>query len=132
MTVGTSRLLGAGRPCRVAGLCICLALGGGLVAQEPGSTPAADGTASHSKADPVQVRIGPEHVAAREARYPVRSEIAGQGAVVKFSPSLAVEQAKERPPPPDLNELVGDPELQTALDDAAKPGDWVTPPAARR
>ncbi len=78
------------------------------------------------------ILIGPEHVSAGAVRYPRRKSMGEQGAEVEFSLLPANEAVRGRGPPPLLSHLYNNSARQAALDEAAKPGDWVTPPAANR
>lgn len=81
--------------------------------------------------DAARVKVGPEHVTGEERRYASRISSGSLG-VVTFSTSPAAETSFERGPAPSLSDLIGNPSLQAALDRAAKPGHFVTPPAAVR
>lgn len=77
------------------------------------------------------VRVGPEHTVASPTRYAKRTYIGDQGLVVEFSQFALPPKTGTRSPPPRLSDLIGNPARQRALDRAARPGSWVTPPAAK-
>ena len=113
-------------------LSISLALTGGLAAQEQVQVSSEDNAVALSGRGPAKILIGPEHVVPSEARYPLRKRIGDQGAEVEFSSFPTPASVRGRTPPPRLSDLMGNPARQAALDNSAKPGDWVTPPAAKR
>lgn len=113
-------------------LFISLALSGGLAAQEQVQDSSEDNDVTLSGRGPAKILIGPDHVVPSEVRHPHRERISGQGAMVEFSLFPAPSSARERTSPPRLSDLIGNPARQAALNDSAKPGDWVTPPAATR
>lgn len=112
--------------------CLSLALTGGLAAQEEIQDPSEDNAVTRSGRGPATILIGPEHVVPSETRYPLRNSIGGQGVEVEFSFFPVASSVRERTPPPRLSDLIGNPARQAALNNSAKPGDWVTPPAATR
>lgn len=101
----------------------------GLSAQETSSA-----TITLSNGDSARIKVGAEHAEPGETRYPRRSYIGDTGSVVEFSLLAPPEGGGEsrRGPPPSLADLIGNSSRQAALDASAKPGDWVTPPAAKR
>ena len=87
-----------------------------------------------SAGDTAKVKVGPEFSGAGDTRFPDRSDVGEQGLVVAWrnSPVPVRSLVVDRPPAPPLADLIGRPDRQAALDRSARPGDWVTPPAARR
>ena len=89
-----------------------------------------DGSPVESK---VVIKVGPEHSIPGEMRYPARTRVGQQGLMVEFNRTpLPTVRVTSSIAPPSLEELIANPDLQAALDRSAKPGDFVTPPAAMR
>lgn len=74
------------------------------------------------------VRIGADTVPVGEPRYPRRSIPADGILVVEFS-ETPVTTIASNAVAPNLDALVGRPDLQQAFDEQAKPGEFVTPPS---
>ena len=114
----------------IAALAIILA--GGNVADAQDS-PSPSPRIVLSAGDSAKVKVGPEFSGAGETRFPDRSAVGEQGLVVAWSNSPVPLRSLviDRPPAPLLADLIGRPDRQAALDRSARPGDWVTPPAAK-
>lgn len=82
--------------------------------------------------DNARIKIGPEHTEGGATRHPRRIYFGDTGTVVEFSQFAPPEGGNSRGPPPRLSDLIGNRARQAELDRSAKPGSWVTPPAARR
>ena len=115
----------------IAALAIALAGGSAAEAQD---SPSPSPRVVLSAGDSGKVKVGPEFSGAGETRFPDRSTVGEQGLVVAWrnSPVPVRSLVIDRPPAPLLADLVGRPDRQAALDRSARPGDWVTPPAAKR
>lgn len=85
-----------------------------------------------SNGDRGRIKVGAEHAEAGETRYPLKKSSIGKGAEIEFSLFPATSSVRGRSQPPRLSDLIGNPRAQAALNNSAKPGDWVTPPAATR
>lgn len=102
-------------------------LSAGLSAQDSGNP-----AITLSNGDLGRIKVGAEHAEPGETRFPRRSYIGDTGSIVDFSLFAPPEGKTDRGSPPSLAELIGNPARQAALDASAKPGGWVTPPAAKR
>lgn len=103
-----------------------------LLAQEIEANPSDQARVTLSNGDAATIRIGPEHISPGETRYPRRTTIGNMGVVVEFSVTPVAQISRTWTHPPRVADLVGNPARQAALDLSAKPGDFVTPPAANR
>lgn len=85
-----------------------------------------------SNGDRDSMKVGAENADGGPSRHPKRTYIGDQGLVVEFSQFAPPPSTGKRSPPPLLSDLMGNPARQRALDRSARPGSWVTPPAAKR
>ena len=115
--------------CKLLRLCICMGLPSGLAAQEANLDRP---TITLSNGDAARIKIGPQHAEPGDTRYPARTYVGNTGTVIEFSMTAPREGVWNRGAPPRLSDLIGNPERQAALDRTARPGGWVTPPAASR
>lgn len=117
----------------VAAVVLAIGLAGGNAA-EAQDGPSPSPRVVLSAGDSAKVKVGPEFSGVGETRYPDRSAVGEQGLVVAWrnSPVPVRNYIIDRPPAPLLADLIGRPDRQAALDRSARPGDWVTPPAAKR
>ncbi len=125
--------LGASLILKVACLFVLWAFSGGMTGQERNSDrEKTESAVTVSNRGSATIMVGPEHASAGAVRHPRRRSMGEQGAEVEFSLLPAIEAVRGRGPPPLLSHLYNNSARQVALDMAAKPGDWVTPPAANR
>ncbi|RGP41687.1 hypothetical protein BPTFM16_01994 [Altererythrobacter insulae] len=124
---------GASLILKMACLFVLWAFSGGMTGQERNSDKEnTESAVTVSNRGSATILVGPEHVSAGAVRYPRRKSMGEKGAEVEFSLLPAIESVHGRGPPPLLSHLYKNSARQIALDKAAKPGDWVTPPAANR
>ena len=102
-------------------------LSASLSAQEADSAPI-----TLSDGDRARIKVGAEHAEPGTTRYPRKTYIGETGTIVEFSLFAPPDGKVDRGPPPLLADLIGNTARQAALDRSAKPGGWVTPPAAQR
>lgn len=107
-------------------------LAGGLFAAGLSAQEADRAEITLSNGDRATIKVGAEHAEPGDTRYPRRTLIGDTGAIVDFSLFAPPEGRTQRGSPPLLADLIGNPARQAALDRSAKPGGWVTPPAAKR
>ena len=111
---------------------LAIALPSTVLAQEAEPDPTGPAAIMLSNGDKTRVKVGPQHVEEGATRYPERIYLGDTAVMVEFGSDASAAPVRGRGLPPRLSDLIGNRTAQAALDRAAKPGSWVTPPAARR
>lgn len=113
-------------------LAMAIALPSSVLAQEAEPDPTSPAAIKLSNGDITRIKVGPQHVEQAATRYPARTYLGDTAVMVEFGSATSADPVRGRGSPPRLKDLIGNRTAQAALDRAAKPGNWVTPPAARR